>query len=53
VEELAEVCDGHHDLVHSLLMGVIDKIPIPTYDGRPGWLTEAFLNNFGWNSYGI
>ena len=53
VEELTTFCSVHHDLVHSLLVDVIDKIPIPTHDGRPGWLTAAFLNHFGWNSYGI
>jgi hypothetical protein len=49
---LERFCQVHHNIIHSLLVHAIDYIPTRTRDGRLGWLTEVFMNHFGWNSTG-
>ena len=52
LSDLRNFCQDHHNTIDSLLVDVIDRIPTRTSDGRTGWLTEAFMNQFGWNLSG-
>lgn len=49
-EMLRQICNRNYDLIKSLVGDVIDLITIDNDNGRPRWLTEAFMSYFSWNS---
>ena len=42
------VCNEAYDIIKTILADVIDVTPTRNTKGERGWLTENFLNYFGW-----